>query len=184
MGRGNVCVFGEAEGLYYVDFDDLYIYRKLIDEGSDEYEYRTRREIEDDEIDQWEYDETSSWLEQLDFEEELVRLFTKRFPSFSKCKENEWISREQRAIMENELFYVCFEDNQWSMAVELITKDDSPYEQYSKGGLQMKHYKWYLEGLRDCLFARFDEIGTYSGAWTSGRIRREDFEKEESKCSA
>ena len=27
MGRGNVCVFGEYEGLYYIDNDHIHVYR-------------------------------------------------------------------------------------------------------------------------------------------------------------
>ena len=30
-------------------------------------------------------------------------------------------------------------------------------------------YKTYLEGIKECLFNQFEELG-YGGAWTSGRI--------------
>jgi len=29
------------------------------------------------------------------------------------------------------------------------------------------------EGIKECLFNQFVELGTYDGAWTSGRIRRQ-----------
>ncbi len=182
MGRGNACVFGDYEGLFYVDNDDLDMYRKPINDEEDDYEYRLRRDIEFSELDEWEYDDTSTWLEERDMEINLVYRFTRMFPSFVRCKEHEWITREQRAIMENDLFYVCLEDNQWSVAVELIQKQD-PYDR-SYEGLQKRHYRRYLDGLRDCLFEQFDEIGTYGGAWTSGKICKTDFQKETEKCSA
>ena len=28
MGRGNVCVTGPYEGLYYIDYDDVDVYRR------------------------------------------------------------------------------------------------------------------------------------------------------------
>lgn len=31
MGRGNVCVTGSCEGLYYIDNDDFHVYRRADD---------------------------------------------------------------------------------------------------------------------------------------------------------
>lgn len=158
MGRGNVCTHGEHEGLYYVDWDNFLVH--FYDEEND---------CETDEID---YEGT-----QVDMEVVLVHAFPnafmKRFPSFSRC--DKWIDRsERRAIMESSLFYICLQDNEWSMAVELIQKDtfDDRWP-----ALQGRHYQTYLDGMRDCLFEFFPELGIYSGAWTSGTIRREDYEK-------
>jgi hypothetical protein len=30
MGQGNVCTFNECEGVFYLDFDLLHVYRKVI----------------------------------------------------------------------------------------------------------------------------------------------------------
>lgn len=183
MGRGNVCVFGPYEGLFFVDNDDLTLYRKEDKDNPGEFDYRLRRDIDYSEFSEWEYCETYSWIEQEQFERRLVQSFTKRFPSFKPCGEREWINRDQRAIMESNLFYVCLEDNEWSIAVELIQKENSCYEPYSNDGLQKKHYRNYLNVLRDCLFEQFEELGIYSGAWTSGRIRREDLHIEDEKSA-
>ena len=73
--------------------------------------------------------------------------------------------------MENDLFYIVTEDNEWSMAIKLIQKEDA------SGYLQSKTYEKYLNGIRDCLFMQFDELGVYAGPWTSGTIYKKDYVK-------
>ena len=82
---------------------------------------------------------------------------------------DQWISRYEHAILENALFYIVVEDNEWSVAIKLIQKEDWLL---NLDGLQAKHYQSYLNGMKDCLFEQFDELGTYGGPWTSGRIRK------------
>lgn len=45
MGRGNVCVQGAYEGLFYIDNDDLRVYRK-DGPGIDECEDRLQRDLD------------------------------------------------------------------------------------------------------------------------------------------
>jgi len=144
MGRGNTRVFGDYEGVYYIDWDNF----------SSEYEDDFWRE-------EW---ENSLY--------QFISDFTQRFKSFSRC--NEWISRDDRAILENKLFYVAIADNEWSIAIKLIQKEQEYYYDGNIENLQAKHYKTYLDGIRDCLFNQFEELGTYAGPWTSGRIRRQE----------
>jgi hypothetical protein len=144
MGRGNTCVFGEYEGLFYVDWDNF----------SSEYE--------DDDL--WREDWENSLYQ-------FINDFTQRFKSFSRC--DEWISRDDRAVLENKLFYIAVADNEWSIAIKLIQKGQEYYDGSNIETLQAKHYKTYLDGIRDCLFNQFEELGTYTGPWTSGRIQRQ-----------
>lgn len=76
----------------------------------------------------------------------------------------------QRAILESPLFYICLEDNEWSLAVELIQKEPPWCQSYA--GLQSRHYQAYLKGIEKCLLDRLPSIGTYKSAWTSGRLTR------------
>ena len=148
MGRGNTRVFGDYEGVYYIDWDYF----------SSEYEDDFWRE-------EW---ENSLY--------QFISDFTKRFKSFRKC--DKWISGEDRAILENGLFYVAVADNEWSIAFKLIQKEQGYYDGNLEN-LQAKHYKTYLDGMRDCLFNQFEELGTYAGPWTNGWIRRPRVEGEE-----
>ena len=65
---------------------------------------------------------------------------------------------------------VC-EDNEWSLAIELIMKEGE-YGGEEKVGLQMGLYRKYLKGIESILLDLNGEVGTYKGAWTSGVIKK------------
>lgn len=143
LGKGNISVRGDYEGLYYVDYESF-----------------------NNDVDLWwEY-----------YEKEIVQDFIERFESFAEC--NEWVTRDRRAVAENSLYYLAIEDNEWSVAIELIQKDNN-YQNIE--GFQKQHFKSYYEGLRDILFGYFDSLGIYCGAWTSGIIHKKDYFKEETR---
>lgn len=154
MGRGNACVHGEYEGLYYIDWNNF------------------QSEFEDDDGKYTDYDaQFEEWTDALD---NFIDDFTDMYKSFTKCGEREWISNYERAVMESSLFYIVVEDNEWSMAIKLIQKDQDYYGKGNIENLQKKHYQTYLEGMKKCLFNQFEEIGVYGGAWSSGRIRKSE----------
>lgn len=162
MGRGNVCTFGKYEGLYYADRDYLDFYVP-IDGEADEGKYL--EEMEHNDFSDYEYDEFISRANYKDFISEFISLFRGKFKSFSAT------GKDYGVIMENNLFEIEVEDNQWSYAVKLIQKEDY-YNNLE--GLQKKHHGNYLEGIKTVLLEIFPSIGCYGGAWTSGRITRED----------
>lgn len=162
MGAGNVCTFGECEGLYFVDNEFLDVYCKEAKDGN--IEYCSLSETDD----RCEYCETESFFNRMDFEHNFKEAMKKRFRSFKDA--DEWVSRTRRAILENELFYIVCEDNQWSLAVELIQKEDSE----ETVGLQMGLYKTYLSGIKEILLNMNGEVGIYTSAWTSGVIKEEE----------
>ena len=151
MGRGNSCVIGKYEGLYYVDWNNF----------SNEYEDEEGNIIVDEDI------RVEEWEEALS---QFIFDLTKKYPSFSTCEE--YLSNTEKAVLENSLFYITVEDNDWSMAIKLIQKEQSYYSKGNIVNLQAGLYMKYLNGIRDCLFNQFDELGTYAGAWTSGRIKK------------
>ena len=174
MGRGNCCATGPYEGLYYIDNNDIYVYRR-DDPWAGELDTRLLRDLDLSELDGdgWYLDEEGTMCEQDDIEECFMNEFTKRFPSFERVKSSQWLNRNRRVILENKLFYICVEDNQWSVAVELIQKEE-PWGQSWMENLQARLYQKYLEGIKLCLLERLPGIGTYNGAWMSGWINRED----------
>lgn len=177
MGRGNVCVQGAYEGLFYIDNDDLCVYRKN-DPEAEEREDRLQRDLDYDDImgPDWHLDEVGSSYEEADVLECFCNEMRKRCPSFAPAvSDNVWPGKERRVLLENDLFYICVEDNEWSLAVELIQKDSySDCENAWLSGLQRTKYKRYLECMKTALLTRLPEIGTYAGAWSSGRITREE----------
>lgn len=151
MGRGNACVFNNYEGLFFVDWDNF----------SNQYENANGELITDYDLQREEWENSLS-----EFKSDMKN----KFKSFLDCKK--WINNEEQAILENSLFYIVVQDNEWSMAIKLIQKEQDYYSKGNITNLQAGLYSRYLNGIKECLFNQFEELGTYSGAWTSGRIKR------------
>lgn len=177
MGRGNVCVHGKYEGLFYIDNDDLHVYRR-DDPEAEEPETRLKRDLDYAELtgDDWLYDEWGSGEEEDDVLECFMDDFAKMFPAFTRSGSNEWIGNSVRVILESKLFYIGLEDNEWSVAVKLLQKEE-PWGLNWMENLQGMLYQKYLEGMKTSLLKRLPSIGVYGGAWTSGRITREEILK-------
>lgn len=177
MGRGNVHPDGPYEGVLYIDNDDLRVYRK-DGPGTDECEGCIQRELAYEDITgpDWYFDDIGSSYEEADVLECFCNEMRKLCPSFEPAaSDNVWLGGERRVLLENNLFYICVEDNEWSLAVELVQKDSySDCENAWLSGLQRTKYKRYLECMKTALLTRLPEIGTYAGALTSGRITREE----------
>lgn len=179
MGRGNVSVSGRYEGLFYIDNDHIHVYRRDAPLG-DEPETRLMESLSSADINTgaWLYDEYGTMEEEGDILECFMDSFGRMFPSFTRAGEDQWIKNGRygdpcrRVIMESGLFYIAVEDNQWSLAIELIQKE-APYDDHLSG-LQGLHFRRYLDGMKTCLLERLPSIGIRTGAWTSGVIRRED----------
>jgi hypothetical protein len=175
MGRGNVYVTGSYEGLFYIDNDDLQVWRKDGPDGK-EPEIRMMADISLDELvaDDWYVDEIESSYK----EEDVLRCFCaelrKLCPSFQPAaNSNVWLGNERRVILENELFYICVEDNEWSLAVELIQKDGySDCQSAWLAGLQKRRYRGYLDDMKKALLARLPSIGVRTGP-TARRKRKQ-----------
>ena len=176
MGRGNVCVTGKYEGLYYIDNDDFHVYVKSEDICADYQETALARELDFEEMTNGDYT-YSSWESELELEDILncfVDDFTRMFPKFERAQKDAYICKgEKHVLLESKLFYIVTEDNEWSVAIELIQKEE-PYGAIWMENLQGIVHQKYLAGMKKCLLNRLPSIGTYSGAWTSGTVRQED----------
>lgn len=166
MGRGNICTKGDFEGLYFVDREYLDMYSHKQDTNNILYLhdiYHSNVSLSD-----FDYDEFSSQSNFEYFIETFKTDFMSRFKSFTN-NENNYFG----TILESELFEVVIRDNEWSYAVCLIQKEETYYDNYNKANLQKKHYQTYLNGIKECLFNQFEEIGKYNGPWTHSTIKRE-----------
>ncbi len=174
MGRGNVCTLGKYEGLSYIDNDHIHVYRDSEDMG-DCPETRLMGELDYEELTgcRWLYDEEGSMNEEDDILECFMDEFARMFPSFKRVEPERWLDRSRRAILESGLFYIAVEDNEWSLAVELIQKEE-PWGDVWMENLQKRLYEKYLEGMKKALLMRLPSIGTRHGAWMSGTIKREE----------
>lgn len=166
MGKANVHPTGEYEGVYYVDFENLLSYTKK----DDETERKTLKNISPWEMSDYEFDDVESQVNLENYRATLVEALKKRFPSFKEPVGWYVGIPGKHILLENDLFYIAVEDNEWSEAVELLQKEENSVSGYEN--LQKRHYKNYLKGLCNVLLEQFDEIGTYAGPWTHGEIKR------------
>ena len=164
MGRGNICTFGDYEGLWYVDRDYLDCYISKFENENGEYEEKMLGEMQYNEFEDFNYNYVLSEIFFEEFVREFVDLMGKKFNSFTSTGKN------FGTIMENNLFEIQIEDNEWSYAVMLIQKENDWDDSLS--GLQKRHYQNYLDGMKDILLYMFPEIGCYAGAWTHGVVKR------------
>lgn len=163
MGRSNINVYGEYEGLFYVDNDYLDCYVSKCADEDGYYQFKMLGDMDADDFNDFEYDCDISTMNYNDFISAFVDKMTKRFDSF-------WSTGNRfGTIMENSLFEIKVEDNEWSYAVELIQKENECDD--CLRGLQKKHYQNYLSGMEDILLTMFPEIGCYGGSWTHGVIK-------------
>lgn len=168
MGRGNVCTLGKYEGLYYIDNDHIHVYRDS--EDIDDYpKTRLKGDLDYAELTggRWLYDTEGTMNEEEDILERFMDDFTRMFPSFMRTEPDLWLGRSRRAILESGLFYIAVEDNEWSLAVELIQKEE-PWGDAWMENLQKRLCDKYLEGVKKALLMRVPSIYAYGGAWTCG----------------
>lgn len=169
MGRGNVCVTGKYEGLFYVDNEFFQTYSRFDGEETCSL---LLRDLSSDELLDWEYDEVESQFEFDYIRDTFIENMVNRFKSFYAPEKEYWINNTRKVILENKLFYIAIEDNEWSVAFELLQKED----EYGTGwitALQRKNYMVYFDAMKDSLFECVPELGTYISPWTSGTITKE-----------
>ena len=85
MGRGNVCTFGNYEGLYYADRDYLDFYVPIDGEAE---EGKFLEEMDSNDFSNYEYDEFLSRVYYEDFISDFIYLFCKKFKSFTETGNN------------------------------------------------------------------------------------------------
>jgi len=185
MGRGNICVHGEFEGLFYLNNDLLDVYVPVVRDdcgsiiGRDyEAEPMTGRQLYDAGIKYsydgtdtgWAYDDELSddnWRNMIEL---MQKYFTSRFKSFTTT--NKWrgttsysSNRDCRVVLENEFFDIAIADNEWSAAWMLLEKEDI---EDNVTPLMKRHYQSYLNAIKEALLKHWGEATEYGGAWLRG----------------
>ena len=139
MGKANVHPTGEYEGVYYVDFENLLSYTKK----DDETERKTLKNISPWEMSDYEFDDVESQMNLENYRATLVDALKKRFPSFKEPVGWYVGIPGKHILLENDLFYIAVEDNEWSEAVELLQKEENSVSGYEN--LQKRHYQNYIQ---------------------------------------
>lgn len=151
--KSNVSV-NYNEGLYYVHYNDIYIFQSVKDNSA-----VTANNIPEENAEDYEFRLELSQQNYENFRTTLTKDLLTAFPSFQEDDRYLNKSMTQRAIVSNALFTVSLEDSEWAVAVKLTRNKKA------NTGLQAQMYSSFLHGLRNALFAQFETIYIRNGSW-------------------
>lgn len=165
MSKGNVNV-SLNDGLYYIHYNSINVYKskqnpndlRTIDQIPPQQKSTFHLDLK---LSQANYDQ---WLKK------FRELMTKRFPSLQII--DQYLKRDQRIILQNSLFQIIIEDNEWSFAVELISRTDCPYKAFQK-----HLFTQFFKGMRDNLLTITETIYVRSGSWLAEPFTAADQDK-------
>jgi hypothetical protein len=186
LGQGNICTHYECEGLYYLDRDLLDVYRRVIRCGDCghikdfdwETDAKTARELRQEGIaysfsgddGACKYDQLDSQYNWMEMENYMRDYFSRQFPSFRSV--DKWRDYSSgKVVLESTFFHVVVMDNGWSAAWCLLERADVD-DDGSNRPLMRRHYRTYLEAIKNALISQWGEAIGYGGAWTHGRVYR------------
>lgn len=164
MGAGNVNV-SLNDGLFYVHYDSVNVYKNkrnksIICQRKDIPRGQEKDFVFDMGLSQQNYD---VWLEA--FRQKLM----KRYPSYRRV--DRYTKRDQRIVLENNMFFVAIEDNEWGFAVELISRTKYPYPQFQK-----HLFPHFFKGLKETLLNLTETIYIRSGSWTTQAVTKDNMD--------
>lgn len=162
MARNN-CTVDPGEGLFYINQKYLNIYHRKDDPTITLPE----NEIQTEKADEYEYDQQLSQNRFDEIKNQFLTAYQKRYKSMKSI--DTWNTKKKRHIMlENDMFYVAFEDNDWSIAVELLYKQKVKSPEY-----QARIAPSFKRSMRNILLTILPEIELRTGSWTSKTITKQ-----------
>lgn len=147
-------------GLFYIDYKDIFIYNKPNDSN-----FIKQKDINPDELNNYEFNQDASQAHYNNCIDKISDYMANNFDSMLKTDLRE---KKKHIIAANQLFQVTLEDNDWSVAVQLL-----PVKKANKG-LQKQMYYAFLHGLRNALFEQFDTLYVRNGSWSQIAITKND----------
>ena len=155
MSGSNVNV-SMNDGLYYVHYDSINLYKNKHDPN----DVRPAKLIPANLRQDYELDLP---LSQANYDTWLTNFraaMRKRYKSYRQI--DKYQKAGKRIILQNDMFHVIIEDNEWSFAVELISRPRYPYPQ-----LQKHLFTHFFKGMREILLTMTDTLYIRSGSWTA-----------------
>lgn len=154
--KGNINVPNGGE-LFYVHYDSMNLY---IDKNKPEDGYKMKKEIPSYGFSRYTWDKKASQQKYDTWLNVFKSRMCKKFKSLKPV--DQYAHRSQRIILQNKLFIIAIEDNEWSFAVELMENEDSKCV-----GLQRRHFGSFYKGLKSILMDTVDQIYIRTGSWTA-----------------
>lgn len=142
--------------LYYVDYDIMNVYVNK-NNASDIKVGNDPDATQHPEI--YEFDEALTQTRFDNFKKKFIEQMTKRYKSLQPVDK---MVKGVHYIMESDMFIVAFEDNNWSVGVELLLN-----KKCKNPNLRIKLQPSFAKGMRDILIKLTGEVHIRTGSWST-----------------
>lgn len=169
----NVSVNPDKEALFYVDYSCMDVYVNIND--SNDVKTNNDPAIAQN-PDTYQFDET---LTQARFDSFRKQFIKKMQDKFTSLKLHDATIKGKHQLLINDMFIIAFEDNDWSVAVELL---ENP--KCKNPDLRPNLFPNFKKGMRDILLDLVDEIHVRTGSWSTQPMTKADAAAEDAVIAA
>lgn len=159
----NVSVNPDREAVFYVDYSKMDVYVNVND--SNDVKTNNDPAIAQN-PDTYRFDDT---LTQARFDSFKKQFIKKMQDKFKSLKPQDVTAKGKRHLLMNDMFIIAFEDNDWSVAVELLENPKS-----KNPNLRPNLFPNFKKGMRDILLDLVDEIHVRTGSWSTQKMTKAD----------
>ena len=159
----NVSVNPDREALFYVDYSHMDVYVNVND--SNDVKTNNDPEIAQN-PDVYRFDDTLTQARFDSFKKQFVKKMQDKFKSL---KPHDITTKGKHQLLMNDMFIIAFEDNDWSVAVELLENPKS-----KNPNLRPNLFPNFQKGMRDILLDLVGEIHIRTGSWSTQKMTKAD----------
>lgn len=169
----NVSVNPDKEALFYVDYSCMDVYVNVNNSN----DVKTNNDpVIAQNPDTYQFDET---LTQARFDSFKKQFIKKMQDKFTSLKSYDATVKGKHQLLINDEFIIAFEDNDWSVAVELLENPKS-----KNPDLRTNLFPNFKKGMRDILLDLVDEIHVRTGSWSTQTMTKADAAAEDAVIAA
>lgn len=159
----NVSVNPDREALFYVDYSHMDVYVNIND--SNDVKTNNDPAIAQN-PDVYRFDDTLTQARFDSFKKQFVKKMQDKFKSL---KPHDITTKGKHQLLMNDMFIIAFEDNDWSVAVELLENPKS-----KNPNLRPNLFPNFQKGMRDILLDLVGEIHIRTGSWSTQKMTKAD----------
>ena len=159
----NVSVNPDREALFYVDYSHMDVYVNINDSN---YVKTNNDPAIAQNPDVYRFDDTLTQARFDSFKKQFVKKMQDKFKSL---KPHDITTKGKHQLLMNDMFIIAFEDNDWSVAVELLENPKS-----KNPNLRPNLFPNFQKRMRDILLDLVGEIHIRTGSWSTQKMTKAD----------
>ena len=159
----NVSVNPNSEAVFYVDYSLMDVY---VNKNNPNDVKTNNDPVIEQQADIYQFDET---LTQARFDSFKKQFITKMQDKFKSLKSYDETVKGKHILLTNDSFLIAFEDNDWSVAIELL-ETPKPKDPDIRPNL----FPTFKQGIRDVLLELVDTIHLRTGSYSTRTMTKAD----------